>query len=170
MPYSNTLIGNEEMEKVILQLKVKANRQLDKIDELKKELDKKDDKIRSLEDQISKLADRSLDVVPMLEENELIELMKELSFVINKVVKDNAFIPYKNYTKNSLRYCKVEKTIFDNYMDKYVSMDRKLFLQRCVDIGFIKVNDDGKFVFNDNQIRIYFFSKAMIKLISGEQN
>lgn len=168
--FEAVIINKDERERTIHQLKVKVNRQVDKIEELNEEIIKKDEEIRYLQEVNRSLSEGAAVQNYIADDNEMLKVIKDISFVVTRLTKDNAFIAYKNYSKNSLRYCKVEKVIFDSYMDNYVSMERKAFLNKCVEIGFIKSNESGKFVFNDNQMRIYFLNKAMVTLISGEKN
>ena len=172
----NELVANpaKKEEQELFVLKRKCNLQVDKINELQQLLEQERKKITILESQIKKygISEESNDVYNFNLKNVLIICLDSFFRTLQKVVDNNEFIAYKNYTKNSVRYCKVEKTIFDNYLDAdpdiNINVDKKTFFNICVDFELLKADECRKYIWNDNQVRIYFINKTLVNILNGD--
>jgi hypothetical protein len=165
-------IEKQENDPVYL-LKMKCNLQVDKIHELQDLLDKERKKNILLEDEIKKYEQPTVNNFDSFDmENEFVVYMNFLFRILKKIIENNEFIAYKNYTKNSARYCKVEKNIFESYLDEDPNIDKKTFFNFCVDFALLKADENRKCIWNDNQdsqsVRIYFISKALINILNGD--
>lgn len=165
----------------LYRLKVKCNLQVEKIEELQHQLNEEREKNRhlqgdnsALKNEIKKIhqgAGQSLNTVTSAD-NVLFICINTFFNILKKITENNDFIVYKNFTKNSARYNKVEKSIFDNYLDEDPAIDnlfdKKTFFNICVDFAFLKADDNRKYIWNDNQVRIYFVSKTLINVLNGD--
>lgn len=168
--------AEESVKKIIHQLKTKCNLQLEKLQEMNNELLREKEKNRKLEQEIAELKMKKVNDISSSqeqekEENELAVFINSCCRIIRRIQEENMFIPYKNYTKNSARYCKVEKNLFDSYLEEDLQADKNTFFDYCIDFAIIKSDDKRKYVWSDNQdkpIRIYFINKTLVKMLSGD--
>lgn len=90
-----------------------------------------------------------------------------LGQILKEIQKNNEIIPYKNYSKNSNKYYKVEKIIFEDYIEN-AGFDKKIFIDMCISFSFIK-SDEKRYIWSDIQgdqtIRVYMINKLLFKLI-----
>ncbi len=167
-----------QLENNVKTLKKKVNMQLDRILEVEKLLKEKEDELIQTRKDITELKEnlkgentehRGASVV-WGNDSLILNFTGSFCNIISKLIKNNEFIPYKNYTKNSARYSKVEKAIFDQYMEEEPGIDKKTFINWCVELGYFKSDESKKYVFNDNQVRIYFINKFFITILKGDES
>lgn len=177
-------INNAE---VIKNLKIKCNLQLDKIEELQVNLNKKIQEAEILRQQLKKEQEQKYLLDEQLSKtiqddnnfqsydikNDAMNSLNSFCRILKKIMDRNEFITYKNESKNSRRYCKVEKSVFDAYLDQEPSITEKsIFFNLCIDLSLLKSDETRKYIFNDTkdnqQLRIYFISKYIINVLSGE--
>lgn len=163
-------IKNGSAAKEITKLKIKCNMQLERINELNNIVKDRDDSINLLNTQL-KAQEIFNEIEPGDQIAEAFQCLNYFIKILKKIIVNDQFIAYKNYTKNSARFCKVEKTIFDDYLDSY-NIDKKIFWNYCIDFALVKAEENRKYIWNDTQdnqaIRIYFISKYLINIINGE--
>lgn len=161
------------MSSEIERLKTKVNKQVDA-------LIRKDEEIKLLKNQIEsfktvdlKLKEEqesaskqvevkvsSADAEPM--NQELYVFFKNFCELIRKIHKNGKFIPYKNTTKYSNHFCKVERGTFESYVNEITSEPE--FIEKCKNFLCIK-SEGGKCVFNNDKLRIYFLNRKLVDAI-----
>ncbi|SFS07971.1 hypothetical protein [Anaeromicropila populeti] len=101
-------------------------------------------------------------------ENEVYLFIQEFNKIIKKAVQDNAFIPYSYDTKNSHYFYKIEKDVFDQYVQELSVLGEQNFMNYCIGFLFIKSERNGRCTYNNNKIRVYFLNKKLIDVIAPE--
>lgn len=142
----------------IKNLKIKCNLQIDELEELSRLLEQERKKNEELKK--GKGINKG---------NELLNCINSFCEIVNKIIAEDQFIAYKNYTKNSARFCKVEKTIFEGYVDADPNINKKLFYDLCIDFALLKSDENRKCIWNDNPVRIYFINKVLVDLLKEKQ-
>lgn len=177
MSAPGTILISESQEELVLKLKKKINLQIDKLQEFEKNLKKKEEELAHTKQEVIRLQEllneteqRGAAVKVIRGNNStILNFTETFCNIISKIIANNEIIPFKNYTKNSARYCKVDRTIFDQYMEQEPGLEKKAFINFCVDFGYFKTDEGRKYVFNDNQIRIYFINKSLITMLEGDE-
>lgn len=149
-------------ERTIQALKEKCNKLLDIIDEMRLEKE---------ECQSGKKESRDTRIAASQEpetQTALFQFLSSLCSVIRQIQKDEAFIRYSNQSKNSILYHKIEKETFERYIEEFSALDKKDFIAACVDLQYLKSEKNRKCVYNSDALRVYFVSKAIVKLILTE--
>lgn len=171
------MVGQEEKimtaDPEVIKLKRKINMQVDKIIELTEALKLERIKNNNLEDHNKKFYLPAEEHEPQLMGSDnymkVLRCLSSFFSILKKIIEKEEFITYKNYSKNSALYCKVEKTLFDNYLDQYPDIEKKLFFNFCVDFSLMK-SEERKYIWNDGTIRIYFINKNLVNIVKGEYN
>lgn len=168
------LNGNE-----VLNLKKKCNLQLNKILELEEKIKNLEAMVAEREGHISQLEAQMEKTVGVLQAKgdaieeatgakmELFLFLETFFLVVQKILEDGAFIPYKNFTKNSASYCKIAKEIFEDYVRELSPIDLRSFLDYCIDLHFLKAEADRKCTYNNDKIRVYFVSRTLVRSLGG---
>lgn len=162
-------------EEEIIRLKKKCNALIQKInaqDQEKKELEQQlHQAYERIELLLRENATFQKNNQKIIEENDITNFINSFSQIIRKAYADNSFIPYKNYSKNSSKYLKIEKDIFDEYIKQLDGTDIQFFFECCVDLNFLKADENRKYIFSDTKdkknIRIYFVNKALAEKFNG---
>lgn len=154
-------------------LRKKCNLQVEKILQLEKEKSEWESQRISLQKEIKvlqgKLQNFENSVITeqeaLEEKSEVMIFFQNFLRLIQKLKENDVFIPYKNQSKNSSQYYKIEKEVFDQYIQEFSDLDRKQFIQFCSRLSFFKKESGGNYIFNNNTQRVYFLSKCMVDVL-----
>lgn len=157
-------------------LKLKINRLIDTLEEKDKKIAELEVKVNTLEtecsEQIGKVEQESKKVSSEEDaagaaaaHSEIAVFFEQFGQIVKKIHTNGQFIPYKNTTKYSQDYCKVERNTFEGYVDEIVP-EAKEFLEKCKGFLCFK-SENGKCVFNNDRIRVYFLNRQLINIMLG---
>lgn len=156
---------DEKLINEINRLKIKCNAQVDKMISLQKSLEALQNKALEKKDFIKNIDD--------FQENNFNNFIKNMKIIYNVFVdiqKLSIYIPYKNVSKNSLEYYKLEKTIFDAILTNFTNEDDvQELIQFMSDFGLLKTEKSGKYIYCDTQdgmsIKIYLVKKNQVDYV-----
>lgn len=164
----------------INRLKTKINMQIDRMTELDKENSQLKDECETLKNENLKLRGELETVskkIRIFEDSaraeahatnvnkDILEFYTIFFEIVKKIHKKGEFIPYKNTTKYSASYCKVERSVFEGYIKDFVNEKCPEFIDMCCKFLCIKSETDGKCVFNNDKIRVYFINRQLVNAI-----
>lgn len=160
-------------ENEINTLRKKCNLQVEKILSLeseKKELENSNVELRKenkeLKDKLEHLKDcENFERDSLEEKSELMEFFKNCLVLMENLKEDAVFIPYKNQSKNSSQYYKIEKETFERYIRELPGVDFKKFVKQCVQLSFFKREAGGNYIFKNSKQRVYFLSKGLVDAV-----
>lgn len=94
------------------------------------------------------------------EESEIFFFMRDFCQIVRLLFMDDAMIPYRYGTRNSLHFYKVDKGGFDEYVRKYSALQLHRFIHYCVDLSLIKAEQNGKCVYTSCSQKIYYIKRT----------
>ncbi len=159
----------------ITNLKEKCNSLIDEINQIQKRIEEKEKILELLEQkqlmssateptEKKKLQTTELEKIPndrKRSKRDFLVFVPLFAKVVQKMVENNEFYTYKNYSSLDRKYRKVEKKIFDKYISDDANYDNREFYELAID--YLLIRQDGKrFAFpNDGKQFIYINRKAM---------
>lgn len=170
-------------EQEIVRLKKKVNMQVERLLELEDEKRLLKNECETLKNERLELIDKLETVskkISELENSAWAEAQTEHSYdeiikfytlffkVVEKIHKNNEFIPYKNTTKYSASFYKVERRVFEGYINDCVE-DGQAFIERCCQLLCIKSELDGRCVYNNDKIRVYFLNRQLVNVVLANE-
>ena len=165
--------GSEEKK-----LKMKINLLIDKLEERDREKVQLENTVKTLENENLQLTQKLETVLkedkeeesPGGSQSQIERIMKFYTtfYKIVRVIHQNGqFIAYKNETKYSCFYCKVERGCFEQEI-KNAGAELGSFLELCKVLQCIKSEQGGKCVYNNDKIRVYFINRALVNMILAD--
>ncbi len=166
-----------KLEPEVQRLKCKVNKQIDALLKKDEEIDLLKNHMKSLETENLRLKEEQRSASEQIEvkvdsavsesmNQELYNFFSDFCELVRKIYKNGKFIPYKNVTKYSNSFCKVERNTFEAYV-KEVAGDAPDFINKCADFLCIK-SEAGKCVFNNDKLRIYFLNRKLVNAVLGD--
>ena len=156
-------------------LKEKINRLIDEIEKLSKDISERKALRQSLEEEIkmlrfreSSLGAKTIDF-GNAEQSDMLAFMGDFCVIAKKIFEEKTFIPYSYATQNSEFFYKIEKSVFDNYIDMYARMDIKTFLNYCIALAIIKSEENRKCTYNSGKITVYYVSRMFMEAAAGKE-
>ena len=167
-----------KLDSEVKRLKTKVNIQVDALIQKDKEIELLKKQIESLETANLKLkeeqgsASKQVEVkidsaAAELMNQELYNFFNKFCELVRKIHENGKFIPYKNVTKYSNNFCKVERNTFEGYVNEIAGDTAPDFIKNCMDFLCIK-SEAGKCVFNNDKLRIYFLNRKLVDAILSE--
>lgn len=156
------LQSNYECERV----KEKKKQLLLKIQEMRAEIGKKQSIVNGLEDDLKRLKGEMQAAGQEEPAQSRFNLfMRDICIVTEAIVSEGAFMQAKYTTQSSQMYYRVEKEIFEGYIERLSELSVKEFLEFCKKLSFVKL-ENGKCVFPSGRKRVYFLNKGIVDGLS----
>lgn len=166
-------------EQEIVRLKKKVNMQVERLLELENEKKLLKNECETLKNERLELIDKLETVSKKISElensagaeaqyDEIIKFYTLFFEIVKKIHRNNEFIPYKNITKYSASFYKVERRVFEGYINDCVE-DGQAFIERCCQLLCIKSELDGRCVYNNDKIRVYFLNRQLVNVVLANE-
>ena len=143
---------NQEQENK--RLKLKINKLIDALEERDREKNQLEIRLEAIE------AQEKLEIAGAQAPNLAIaRFFEDFGEIVKKIHQNGEFIPYKNATKYSGSFCKVERNVFEGYVAEIAGAEQPDFISKCCTFGCLKSESGGKCVYNNDRIRVYYLSR-----------
>lgn len=125
------------------------------IHEMKADIRKKESLISELEADLKKIKE-----LPQ-EEGKINIFMRDCCVVLGAIRDEGAFMTPKYATQSSQNYYKVEKSIFESYINRLSELTTTEFIAYCRQFSILR-EEDNKILFSSGKVRAYFIPKKII--------
>lgn len=154
-------------------VKQKINSLIDEIEKISRDISERKARRQSLEEEIKMLhfREKSLEEKTITfedtEKSNMMVFMRDFCVIAKRILDEKTYIPYSYATQNSDFFYKLERSVFENYIEEYSGMDIKTFLNYCVKLAIVKSEENKKCIYVSGKITVYYISKVFLDAAAG---
>lgn len=110
------------------------------------------------------LADLNLGAKPPekpIPSEEFFWFLEDSCVIMKKLLEDEVYLQSRYHTQITKTYYRIEKEVFERYIDSLSRLPQKDFIERCSKMNFIKT-ENGRNVFVSGKKRVYMVSRGIM--------